>query len=93
MSDLAEYWRDVKPYLKERRKQHVKRMGDSATKNIKALGFEFTHYPSNHQFSINTHKGTIDYWGTTGTWIERKTKKRGKGLRSLRKYLELEDGK
>lgn len=87
MGEMAEYWKDVKPYLKERRTQHVKRMGDSATKNIKALGFEFKHYPNNHKFAINTPKGMIDYWGTTGTWIDRKTKRRGKGLHSLRKYV------
>lgn len=62
MGEMAEYWKDAKPYLKERRKQHVKRMGDSAIKNIKALGFEFTHYPNNHQFAINTPKSMIDYW-------------------------------
>lgn len=44
MGEMAEYWKDAKPYLKERRKQHVMRMGDSAIKNIKSLGFEFTHY-------------------------------------------------
>lgn len=32
MGEMAEYWKDAKPYLKERRKQHVKRMGDSAIK-------------------------------------------------------------
>ncbi|HEA4129432.1 hypothetical protein [Enterococcus faecium] len=91
MGDMSEYWKDIKPHLKERRKQHVRKMGNSATKNIETLGFEFTHYPNNHQFAINTHNGIIDYWGTTGTWIERKTKKRGKGIRSLRKYINQED--
>lgn len=28
----------------------------------------------------------IDYWGTTGTWIDRKSKRRGRGLHSLRKF-------
>ena len=32
MGEMAEYWKDAKPYLKERRKQHVMRMGDSAIK-------------------------------------------------------------
>lgn len=93
MGDMGEYWKDIKPHLKERRKQHVRKMGNSATKNIETLGFEFTHYPNNQQFAINTHNGIIDYWGTTGTWIERKTKKRGKGIRSLRKYINQEDSK
>ena len=35
MGEMAEYWKDVKPYLKERRTQHVKRMGDSATKILR----------------------------------------------------------
>ena len=87
MGDMGEYWKDVKPYLKERRAQHVNRMGNSALKNVAVLGFEFTHYPNNHQFAINTPKGMIDYWGTTGTWIDRGTKRRGKGLHSLRKYV------
>lgn len=87
MGDMAEYWKDVKPYLKERRTQYVNRMGNSSLKNVAALGFEFKHYPNNHQFAINTPKGTIDYWGTTGTWTDRKTKRRGKGLHSLRKYV------
>ena len=29
----------------------------------------------------------IDYWGTTGTWIDRKSKRRGRGLHSLRKFV------
>ena len=45
MGDMGEYWKDVKPYLKERRAQHVNRMGNSALKNVAVLGFEFTHYP------------------------------------------------
>jgi len=88
MGDMGEYWRDVKPMLKERREKHVERMGTSANRNIEKLGYPYTHYESNHQFAIETNKGIIDYWGTTGTWIDRKTKKRGKGLRGLRKYLE-----
>ena len=44
MGDMGEYWKDVKPYLKERRAQHVNRMGNSALKNVAALGFEFKHY-------------------------------------------------
>ena len=87
MGDTGDYWRDVKPYLKERRQKHVARMGKSGNKNIEALGYEYTHYTNNHQFAIETPKGVIDYWATTGTWIDRKTKKRGKGLESLRRYL------
>ncbi len=36
MGDMGEYWKDIKPHLKERRKQHVRKMGNSATKNIEA---------------------------------------------------------
>lgn len=88
MSDMGEYWRDVKPFLKERRERHIEKMGNSSLKNIKKLGFDFTHYENNHQFAIETSKGIIDYWGTTGTWIDRKTKKRGRGLRSLQDYIK-----
>lgn len=88
MGDMGEYWRDVKPILKERREKHVKRMGTSANRNIEKLGYPYTHHESNHQFAIETPKGIVDYWGTTGTWIDRKTKKRGKGLHGLRKHLE-----
>lgn len=87
MGDMGEYWRDVKPYLKERRQQHVKKMGQSANKNVVSLGYPFKHYTNTHQFAIDTPIGVIDYWGTTGTWIDRKTKKRGKGLHSLKKYV------
>ncbi|MGM0166959.1 hypothetical protein IGI39_004018 [Enterococcus sp. AZ135] len=87
MGDMGDYWRDVKPYLKERRQKHVQHMGNSASRNIEKLGYDYKHYPNNHQFAIETKKGIIDYWGTTGTWIDRRTKKRGKGLESLRNYL------
>lgn len=88
MGDMADYWKDVKPFLKERRQSHVERMGGAANKNIAKLGYPYTHYPSNHQFAIETNKGVIDYWGTTGTWIDRQSRKRGKGLHSLRNHLE-----
>lgn len=74
MGDMREYWRDVKPYLKEKRKSHVARSGTSAQKSLEKLGYTFKHYESTQQFAIETPKGVIDYWGTTGTWIVRKTK-------------------
>lgn len=91
MGDMGEYWRDIKPVLKEKHKKHVARMGNSTSKNIERLGYPFTHYPENHQFAIETEKGVIDYWGTTGTWIVRKTRKRGKGLHSLREFLKSDE--
>lgn len=87
MGDMGDYWRDVKPFLKERRSQHVNNMGKSAIRNVEGLGYKYIHYENNHQFAISTPKGIIDYWGTTGTWIERKTKKRGKGLHSLKSFI------
>lgn len=87
MGDMGEYWRDVKPYLKERRQQHIEKMGKSGNKNVEALGYPFEHFDNNHQFAIKTDKGIVDYWATTGTWIFRKSRKRGKGLYSLRKHL------
>ncbi|WP_265458764.1 hypothetical protein [Enterococcus sp. HY326] len=84
---MGEYWRDVKPFLKERRQRHVEKMGTNASRNITKLGFPFTEYPENKQFTIETPKGIVDYWGTTGTWIFRKSRKRGKGLHSLKKCL------
>ena len=88
MGDMGEYWRDVKPILKDMRTKHVEKMGNSAIRNVEKLGFPYKHYENNHQFAIETPIGIIDYWGTTGTWINRKTRKKGKGLHSLRKILE-----
>lgn len=79
MGDMGEYWKDIKPHLKERRKQHVRKMGNSATKNIETLGFEFTHYPNNHQFAINTHNGIIDYWELQERGLSAKQKNVVKG--------------
>jgi hypothetical protein len=87
MGDMGEYWRDVKPILKERRQQHVDRMGKSANRNVDKLGYPYTHYPNNHQFAIQTPKGVVDYWGTTGTWIDRATRTRGRGLAGLRRFI------
>lgn len=88
MGDMGDYWRDLKPELKKRREKHVKSMGTSALRNVEKLGFPFTHYESNHQFAIETNKGIVDYWGTTGTWMHRRSVKRGRGLASLRTFLE-----
>lgn len=89
MGDMGEYWKDVKPFLNEQRKKHVEKMGSSSFKNVKSLGFDFKHYENNHQFAIKAPNGTVDYWGTTGTWIDRKTSKRGRGFHSLKKFLEV----
>ncbi|WP_368562022.1 hypothetical protein [Enterococcus faecalis] len=87
MGDMGEFWNDMKPILKEKRQSHVKKMGNSALKNVETLGYPYKHYEANHQFAIETPIGFIDYFGTTGTWVVRKGQDRGRGLHSLRKYV------
>lgn len=80
---MGEYWRDVKPYLKERRKKHVANSGKGIPGRLESEGLEFDFYESTRQFAIHAPGETVDYWATTGTWIFRKSKKRGRGIGSL----------
>lgn len=83
MGDMGDYWRDVKPILKEKRQKHVANSGKGIPARLLNEGLTFEVYEATKQFAIHAPGETVDYWATTGTWIFRKSKKRGRGIGSL----------
>lgn len=85
--DIEEYFRDrqrnpekyftkveIKAYQKRVAKRKAKRekIKDEIESISKELGYELKIYPNNGQYSFGK---SLDWWTTTGTAIERKTRK------------------
>lgn len=88
MGDMAEYWNDLKPHFKEKRKNHVSTSISSTENFFKKRLIEYKLFEDTGQFQLKLPHEIVDYWATTGTWIARKTKKRSRGFRSLIRYME-----
>lgn len=88
MADMGDYWKDLKPHFKEKRKNYVSTSISNAENFFKKRTIEYKLLEGTGQFQIKLPNEIIDYWETTGTWIARKTKKRSRGFRSLMRYME-----
>lgn len=94
MGDMKDYWQDMAPIVKERnkkkRERYVETSGKNGNTSVAALGLPYEKFEHNKQFAIRAENEIVDYWATTGTWIARKSRERGKGLHSLREYLGID---
>lgn len=89
MGDMGEYWKDVKPALKERsraKRAANRKQGESELflRRVPFLkkneGAHLIVYPG------DVHKRT-DYWPGTGLWRSYFGNKEGRGLQSLLKHI------
>ncbi|MFI3729481.1 hypothetical protein [Vagococcus fluvialis] len=88
MGDMGDYWNDLKPHFKEKRRNHVSNSITSAENFFKKRNIKYNLLIDTGQFQVELPNEVVDYWATTGTWIARKTKKRSRGFRSLMRYME-----
>lgn len=89
MSELGEYWRDVKPILKEEKQNRSEKYFTNAMKTFEGKGYDFEIHPNTYQIVIACENGVVvDFWSSTGTWIERKTKERGRGIKGLMSFVD-----
>ncbi|CAI6072870.1 hypothetical protein [Cohnella sp. JJ-181] len=74
MGDVGDYWRDAKEHQQRSKWEAY----DRCREEIVSSGVPFTEKANGH-FII----GEFDFWATTGLYIHRKTKRRGRGVKNL----------
>jgi len=87
MGDMGDYWRDVKPAMKEdsRRKRASNR--NSSAANLAAAGIQFESKNGGSHLVASAADLVVDFWPGTGLWIVRGTGERRRGVRHLIKRL------
>ena len=80
---MGDYWRDVKPVIKERA---AKKKSDNKNKSLSWLDRKNIKYKklSEYHFRVRNY----DFWPTTGVFINIKTKKKGRGISNLVRFLD-----
>lgn len=87
MGELGEFWRDVKKNKKEERE---KRKASNYLNGIKILeDYKVSYEQQKNRLHLVVEE-QIDYWPSTGKYIIRKTKKKGRGIFNLLKELGIE---
>jgi len=85
MGDEGDYWRDVKPVMKERSRQ---KRDDNRRKSAELLtksGVQFESKNDGAHLIVTTKHGVIDFWPGTGRFIPRGFGKSGRGVFNLLK--------
>lgn len=76
MSEMGEFWRDVNGYGKQKRHSNMKSSTDLLTnQNIPFV----SHNNGIHLVVLDRW----DFWPSTGLFIDRKTSKKGRGVKNL----------
>ena len=89
MSDLTEFYEDLKEESRERRADN--RRAGAALLKEHCVPF-LTKNQGCHLIVDGGHLGTVDYWPGTGRWIARTGKKSGRGIHNLLRFLQIPKG-
>lgn len=87
MGDMGDYWKDVKPFLKERSKKRKAAHLEYAAKMLDRNGVAYQRRNEGLHFMVDSQKGTIDYYPTTGVWRPRNGDRGGRGIAGLLRYM------
>lgn len=85
MSEMAEFWRDVKGFYQDKRRTNLQ----SSTEIIKKAGIPFTSKNNGIHLIVMER---WDFWPSTGLFIDRQTKKKGRGVFNLLKRANPKKG-
>jgi hypothetical protein len=70
----------MKEYQQRRKEERYNNANNYiATLDAKGVQYEICNFTTKHTLVV----GYIDFWPTTGTWRNRRTKQYGKGIQSL----------
>lgn len=90
MSEMGEFWRDMKDVVKQRSQEKRWSNYDFNKKMLHDKGIAFIEKPNGHFIILGCDgKPTHDFWATTGLIIERKTKRRSRGIRNLLRFVQV----
>ena len=68
MGDMGDYWRDVKPILRERKAKR-QRQAPRAIEKLHDSGLTVQRLSYHHFRVTGKNRVTYDYWPSTGLWI------------------------
>jgi len=71
MGDMGDYWRDVKPALKERSQQKRASNRQNGAAQLLAAGFSFESRNGGAHLIVQAKDHVVDYWPGTGKWATR----------------------
>lgn len=87
MGDMGEYWRDVKPFLKEQSRKKRASNQENSTAILRATGVKFEQKNNGVHLIVKHNDKVVDFWPSTGRFICRSRKKDDFGVFNLLKYL------
>lgn len=87
MGDMGDYWRDVKPALKEDSQRKRADNRDASARNLAAAGTPFEAKNGGAHLVVSAAGLVVDFWPGTGLWVVRGTGERRRGVRHLIKRL------
>lgn len=85
MGDEGDYWRDVKPIMKEASRKKRQRNREYAAHLLTQAGISFESKNNGAHFIVQGREIIIDFWPGTGKFITRA----GKTGRGIRKVMNL----
>jgi len=85
MGDMGEVFREMTRYKKAKRKSNT----CSSTKVLQDQGVDFESKNNGAHLIVRRLDKVIDFWPSTGIWIDRATKTKKRGVFELLKYLKV----
>lgn len=79
---------EYRKHQQERREKYVNNKTENHANRLKKLGFEIKTNAENAHIAISLKDEIVDYWATTESYFFRKSKTRGKGIKSLLSKIE-----
>jgi hypothetical protein len=76
MTDGGDYWRDMRGYWQAKRRSNLVQ----STAILECAGVPFKSKNNGVHLIV---KDRWDYWPSTGLFIDRQTKKKGRGIKNL----------
>jgi hypothetical protein len=84
MGDMGDFWRDVKPAMKERSQQKRAGNREQSARSLTDAGIQFlSRNAGAHLIVIGANGHTYDFWPGTGLWRMRGSTRDHRGVRSL----------
>lgn len=87
MGDMGEFWRDVKPAMKEASVVKRATNRDASTETLRRHGVQFDSRNAGAHLIVKHAGKVVDFWPGTGKWIVRGQHKARRGLFPLLREL------
>ena len=76
MGDMGDYWRDVRPAMKEESQRRRSSNRESSSRLLTEAGISFESKNEGSHLIVSGQGAVVDFWPGTGLWIVRGSKER-----------------